>query len=269
MRRIAQIIRNISREMLLAQKHLRPASFLRYSADIVAYRTMALHRPRHFNAERRIRLKTGQQFFYRLNRGDIQTVREVWFDDVYRLPFDLPGSGGTLVDLGGNIGLTSIYLAQRHTFDHVVLVEPVPENLRLARLNCALNGVNAEFVAAAIGPNTGEVSFMVAENHNLGRIDTDSDDTLTVPMATMDEVTGTEEPIRLVKMDIEGGEAALLQEAPEWLNRVDALIAEFHPTLVDYPGLVRELEERDFTFFPPGSSHPATDSFRSNRLLQT
>jgi hypothetical protein len=41
------------------------------------------------NRERRIRVRGGIELNYRLNRGDMQSIREVWMDECYRLPFEL------------------------------------------------------------------------------------------------------------------------------------------------------------------------------------
>ena len=218
--------------------------------------------PRRYNAPRSIRLRDGVQVTYRLTRADIQTVREVFFQQSYRLPFELPGSGGTLLDLGGNIGLASVYLTRRHGFSRVVIVEPVPENAALARLNCERNGVAAEIVHAAAAPTAGEVSFALAAEHNQGRIGAGVNGSLRVRAATVPELTGTPEAIRLVKMDIEGGEGPLLDDGAAWLDGVLALVAEFHPDLVDYPGLVASLERRGFTFYRGGSVLPySADAF--------
>ncbi len=244
----------------MAWAHCEPGSFPRYATDIVAYRYMALRRPRRYDAPRTIRLRNGVVVEYRLNRGDILTVREVWFQEAYRLPFDLPGTGGTLVDLGGNIGLTSIYLARRHGFERVVMVEPDVANAELARRNCRRNGIEARIVEAAIGPRPGKAAFAVHGDHNQGRVDSQgrgngAELSTEVQVTTMDEVTGAGEPVRLVKLDIEGGEQDLLTDRVDWLDRVTAMVAEFHPGLVDYPGLLEVLRRRGFEYFPCGTGH--------------
>ncbi|MBV9605256.1 MAG: FkbM family methyltransferase [Solirubrobacterales bacterium] len=223
---------------------------------------MRVRRPRRYNARRSIRLRDGVRVIYRLTRADIQTVREVFFQEAYRLPFDLPGSGGTLLDLGGNIGLASVYLARRHRFARVVIVEPVPENAALARLNCERNGLAAEIVEAAAAPTAGEASFMLAREHNQGRIGAAGEGSIRVRAATIPELVGAARTIRLVKMDIEGGEGPLLAHPDGWLEGVLALVAEFHPDVVDYPALVASLERRGFTFFPGGTVLPfSADAF--------
>jgi len=39
-------------------------------------------------------------------QGDTHSIRDVWFDEAHRLPFDDPS--GILLDLRTNIGLTSV-----------------------------------------------------------------------------------------------------------------------------------------------------------------
>ncbi len=54
----------------------------------------------------------------------------------------------------------------------------------------------------------------------------------------MIETSGIE-TIDLLKMDIEGGEQALLTGDTAWLSSVNAIVAEFHPSVVDYAGACR------------------------------
>ena len=59
--------------------------------------------------------------------------------------------------------------------------------------------------------------------------------------------------IDLLKIDIEGGEQALLTSNTEWLAAVDAIVAEFHPNVVDYAGLIERLVANGFRYVPAGS----------------
>ena len=68
--------------------------------------------------------------------------------------------------------------------------------------------------------------------------------------------------VDLLKLDIEGGEQDLLSCNLEWLKRVDAIIAEFHPGQVDYSGLTTKLQEEGFRYIPANSVFPDNmDSF--------
>src|SRR5262249_36259886 len=50
----------------------------------------------------------------------------------------------------------------------------------------------------------------------------------------------------VIKMDIEGAEQQVLCGDTAWLHQVQALIAEFHPTMADYPLLIQVLHNAGF-----------------------
>lgn len=131
-------------------------SVVRLALDIVLYRVLRVIRLPNENRPRTIRLRSGERLTYRLNRGDIQSIREVFFGEVYRLPFSLQ------------------------------------------------------------------------------------------PRVVVD----------LLKIDIEGGEQALLDSDLAWLSRIGAIIAEFHPDVVDYESLVQRLVDHGFVYVPAGAAWP-------------
>ena len=195
-------------------------SFLRYAGDVILYRVLRLvPLPARL---RTIRLRDGSRITYRLNRGDILTVNEIWQTGSYRPPFPVDRLT-TIVDLGANIGLTSVYLARRYG-GSVLAVEPSASNVALARRNLAQNGVAGEVVQAAIGPHDGTGRFARHRDFNSGRLDTDGDPVSVLSMATLLARLGPEARIDLVKVDIEGGEAELFSGDLGWLRRVDAVI---------------------------------------------
>jgi hypothetical protein len=62
---------------------------------------------------------------------------EVFEHQYYRLP--LRSAPATILDLGANIGLATVYFARMFPRAALACVEPAPENLRLLRDNLALN----------------------------------------------------------------------------------------------------------------------------------
>jgi hypothetical protein len=90
---------------------------------------------------------------------------------------------------------------------------------------------------------------------NLGRVAEDGQPVRQVSMETVLELIPEGHRVHLLKLDIEGGEQALLTGGDlAWLERVDAIIAEFHPEVVDYPGLVHVLVGLGFDYVPAGSA---------------
>lgn len=208
----------------------------------------------------RIRMRNGARFCYRINRGDIQSIREVWIDEAYRAPF--AKSGGTLVDLGANIGLTSLWLVANYSFSRVVAVEPVAANAELVRRNFLLNDIQGDVVEAAIGPFDGVANFETSENSNQGRISTCG---IRVPVVSMNSVMtvyGLNE-IDLLKIDIEGAEQDLFTGPTDWLDKTHAIIIEFHEKEVDVLQIATLLESRGFRYFPSNTVFPnSMDLFR-------
>jgi FkbM family methyltransferase len=209
------------------------------------------------NRERNITTRNGVKLSYRLNRGDLQSIREVWCDEVYSLPFAIPS--GALLDLGANIGLTTIWMATRSHFSKIIAVEPDRENAALVAKNLRQNGISGEVVQAAVGPRDGTAYFRKASWSNLGAcVGFSSDDKrldvegTSVPMVSVGSILKRFELDRLaiVKVDIEGSEQTLLLGPCEWLNCTESLVVEFHPPTVDYELLSETVTSHGFKFIP-------------------
>ena len=212
-----------------------------------------------------IRVKGGVKLHYRLNRGDLQSIREVWIDECYRLPFDLLPN--RFVDLGANIGLTSLWFARRYGSHSIIAIEPSPDNARLTRLNLADNQIAAEVIEAAVGARDGTALFEDADDSNVGHINGIGGRRVT--MISMETVLGklsAGSEVDLVKMDIEGGEGPLLSDNLGWLGRVRSIIAEFHPTLIDYPAVIKTIEGQGFRYLP---AHSASNFDSMDAFIRT
>jgi len=227
-------------------------SLLRFSTDLLLVRLLSLFRIQPSNRLRKVRLGGGVSLTYRLNSGDLQSIREIWLDEAYRLPFQQQRE--VLVDLGANIGLTSLWLAKKYGFSTILAVEPVSSNAALARMNLSDNGVKAEVIEAAVGPSDGTVLFQESNSSNFGHV---SSTGRPVRSLSMDTLLGMLPGGRIdvMKMDIEGGEEALLRGDMTWASHVGAIIAEFHPTIIDYPGAIQILRDSGFRYIPANSAH--------------
>src|ERR1700686_2368427 len=179
-------------------------SCLRLCTDIVLFRALRVIRLPTENTPRRIRLRRGGVIAYRLNRGDIQSIREVLFDEIYRLPF-YSWQADAIVDLGANIGLTSLFYHWTLKPRSIVAVEPDPLNAELLRENLA--GLPAVVLQAAVGPHDGTAQFVQNRDSNLGTLLSDPSG-IEVSVMSMDSVLKRvpKGGNILVKLDIEGGE---------------------------------------------------------------
>jgi len=228
------------------------------------------------NRERVITTRGGVKLSYRLNRGDLQGIREVWGNEVYTLPFATPS--GALLDLGANIGLTTTWMATHNNFTKIVAVEPDHDNAVLLAKNLEQNGIKGEVIEAAVGPRDGTAYFKRSSWSNLGTcVETSSGsdhprgEEVAVRMVSVPSLLNQFglDSLGVVKVDIEGSEQALFLDCSGWLDRASALVVEFHLELVDYPLLTKTIASHGFEHIPPSPRHtdcfvrlPAIDSIR-------
>jgi FkbM family methyltransferase len=144
---------------------------------------------------------------------------------------------GTLLDIGANVGLVSLLLADK--IQHAVLFEPNPIAAARARENLALNHLNYEVHELALSDQAGTV-----EIENAGGVDscnrtvvgfTTSVPTISVPRNTLDRFLAGHPhpvPVSAVKIDVEGHENSVLRGMSD-------LLASHRPRLVMFEYLQR------------------------------
>jgi FkbM family methyltransferase len=228
-------------------------SSFRLSADFLMYPLLLLLPKSLINRMRQVRMRGGIAICYRLNRGDLQSIREVWFDKAYRLP--LPNPSGVLLDLGANIGLTSLWMAKRYPFTRIIAVEPESSNAAVIRRNFELNAIKGEVIEAAVGSKNGVAKFQAHGDSNQGRLSETGVPVKTLSVDSIIEKFDLQQ-LDLVKIDIEGGEQELFQGSATWLDRTKAIIIEFHPATVDCIPLIKLLEDRGFTYIRANTAFP-------------
>jgi FkbM family methyltransferase len=227
-----------------------------WARDLILFHAMVAGIQRGSDSYRTLKFKTGAVIKYALNQGDIQSVREVMVDQIYRLPNSITPS--VMVDLGANIGLASVFYHCEYDCEVIICVEPLLRNVTMLEENIKLNGMTALVHHAAISSTAGTVRFKSDRCSNLGRIDNDDGDIL-VSSITMNEVLRNTPNnwIDLLKIDIEGHEQTFLSQNNGWLERVGAILIEFHPTLVDYPASIKLLKCNGFRYYPPAYTRKA------------
>jgi FkbM family methyltransferase len=78
--------------------------------------------------------------------------------------------GATFVDIGANIGTTTVMALRRHGFASAVAIEPSPENFTTLRINLAANGIDSrvEALPVAASDREGELPFKVGKQNTGG-----------------------------------------------------------------------------------------------------
>jgi FkbM family methyltransferase len=189
----------------------------------------------------------------RTNKGSDGFIHGEVFEHNY-YHFRLAYSPNTILDLGANIGMTSIYFHRCFPNAELACVEPMPGNLSILRENFRLNMVRATVIAAAIDPTDGRLTMEVAKKDYAHRVAKPGEGSEEHYMEVQAFCIPTLlamlkwDRIGLLKIDIEGHERVLLSQNASWLSLVDSICIECHDDFG--PNDLRQLAER-FGFLPP------------------
>jgi FkbM family methyltransferase len=164
-----------------------------------------------------------------------------WNDAEYEAFRAALAPGGTALDVGANVGGYSVLFGQWVGREGRVLAfEPAPDAFDGLVRHVALNGVEGIVtpVRAAVSDDSGCGTLLADGFHGTNRlVDSRSAEgsLVAVPTVTIDEVCEREglSPT-LIKVDVEGGELAVLRGARQTIARMGdrlALFVEMHPTI--------------------------------------
>lgn len=134
-----------------------------------------------------------------------------------------------VVDVGANVGATSIPLARKSPNVHFVLFEPHPAVFRELSDNCSINGLkNVKLVNAAISDSSEvELEFFAQRQHvNMGlsslrlNFDIGACDVLKVRNLGLDAYLHDRHlPLAVLKIDTQGGELSVLRSGVETIKK--------------------------------------------------
>jgi len=203
---------------------------------------------------------------YRISAADKVISQSLYFTGGFELDFmrntvallrelgQCPPKGtGTILDIGGNIGITSIGMLHTGEFARAVSIEPEPNNFALLQYNVALNGFEDRILCLpfAVSDRPGEVLFELSTD-NFGdhrvKVESVSSQQLgiselyqeskrkvtRVPAKTLDSIMEDlpqdwVEDLAVIWMDIQGYEGHVFRGASALLARGLPTVTEVWP----------------------------------------
>lgn len=162
------------------------------------------------------------------NEGALrQQVEAIFIERIYGFRFDHPASRpARIIDCGSNIGLSAIWFLQNYPQCRLTCFEADADIAEISRGNLQRAGFHGNYVThAAAWIANGRIGFDSAGDDK-GRITTGS--AATVPAVDLAEFLN--EPIDLLKMDIEGAEWEILKYLFEGkhIANIQRMAIEFH-----------------------------------------
>ena len=151
---------------------------------------------------------------------DKHVVNEVIVENCYRLtPKDVKDK--VIVDIGANIGDFSL-MVWKWGAKRIIAYEPEPHNLELLKMNVALNNANIEIKPVAVGKKGYSLMDDGSGHSQIGRKFGNKVRVESINDLKIDHID-------LLKMDCEGGEYDMIEDAKEeTLKKIDKIIGEFH-----------------------------------------
>jgi FkbM family methyltransferase len=200
-------------------------------ADWPAAVTLAMYRTRPAATDRRIWVRPAalNGFAVRVNAAkmsDFVIYEEVFIDGLYDLD-RVSFTPDTIVDCGAYHGYFSLLAAARFPRARVIAFEPNADNLRTLQANIARNGIAIAVRAEAVSTRDGSAEF--SGDGCGGGLGAASADSIAVPVADLGRVIRELDCERLLlKLDVEGEEAAILPAVMTQLPRHCAIFFEWH-----------------------------------------
>ncbi len=175
--------------------------------------------------------ENGLRVAIRHGTGDVVTLGEVFHEHDYRPPAELEQSLAPvrrIVDLGANVGLFGAFAVARWSQAEILAYEPDPANAEVHARTIALNGLQARWslVRSAAGTSSGRARFLAGEVALSRLAGVGDEGGIEVELQ---DVLGELAEADLVKMDIEGGEWAILRDPRFRARPPRALVLEYHP----------------------------------------
>lgn len=145
-----------------------------------------------------------------------------WDDDVGQVIRSTLKVGDVFVDIGANVGYFSLLASQLGS--KVISFEPNPKCLAQLKINIELNNrknIDVRPVGLADKPGIAEFHVNDASNIGGGSLRDSLGEKFSVQLDTLDAQL-LDQPVRLIKIDIEGAEVLALKGASATLSRSDA-----------------------------------------------
>ena len=173
----------------------------------------------------------------RSGTSDVAVFNQVFVEREYDLPH-LPEEAKTIIDLGANIGLTSIFFALKYRRANILSVEPDSDNFLKLVANISRLGNRIKPLKGAAWSRNGNLSLVKqgANEMNLGswgfRVSPDiNEKSFEVQCFSMPTLIGQIDggSIDILKIDIEGSEKEIFTHSPEqWIGKIKMIVIETH-----------------------------------------
>jgi FkbM family methyltransferase len=164
----------------------------------------------------------------RVQTSDVIVLRQVLLNREYEPPMSLLPS--VIVDAGANIGMTSVFYANRYPEATVLAIEPEISNFRMLVKNTTAYKTVIPIHGALWGRATSVAVRGVGEFSHWGVRVSEEPSVVSAPAFTVSDLMSRYDInfIDILKLDIEGAEMEVFGTCDSWIGKVGMLAVETH-----------------------------------------
>lgn len=202
------------------------------------------------------------RFFIKKDSSDSRVFEQIILDEEYKTVVEEIRKRNikveTILDLGANIGLSSIYLSAHLSPSKIIALEPssitfnrLERNVEhIASIKCIQKGIWSK--NTFLKP---DVSFRDGEDWSFRLVETSVKQEAILEAVGLDDLMKDEQmsQIDLLKIDIEGGEVELFKSNHlPWLQKTKIIALEIHDEFECRMDIERKLVEHGYEIFHSG-----------------
>jgi len=168
----------------------------------------------------------GAPFYFHHGRAFYDTYKEIFEQDIYK--FQALNDTPLIIDCGSNIGLSLLFFSKQYPKAKIIAFEPDNSVLPFLKKNIEESRLTqVELYEKAVWDAVTELKFYT-DNGMGGRVETAYKNQEAVTIKTVRLRDFLQEPIAMLKMDIEGAEYSVLKDCTNVLHNVSCLFVEYH-----------------------------------------
>jgi FkbM family methyltransferase len=181
----------------------------------------------------------GKKIYYRTSSSDMTLIYEILLKSKYKSEYFFPMvlKPKVIFDIGGNIGVTSVYLAKKFPNSLIYTFEPVQENFKILQKNIE-EYPNIEAFNFGLGSQNGNFKvYLSSDYENFGGTsffpdeDNNNESYLNCEVKNINDIIEklSIESIDIIKIDTEGAEYDILSSIQKSiLERASWITGELH-----------------------------------------
>ena len=168
----------------------------------------------------------------RVNSTDFMALTNVWIIEEYaKEGFDIKNDD-IIIDIGGHIGLFSIYAAEKCKSGKIFTFEPVKDNFKILKENIETNKIKNIFPEkVAISNKSSKVTIFLSDDDAGHGMYSKSSNTITIDAINLEEIflKNNLKKCDFLKIDAEGAEFDILENISEdMLKTISKIVIEYH-----------------------------------------